>query len=138
MNCPTCSVQIETKDNFCRHCGVPVHDLRIPTVLPERRIAQYHMPSVPTIVRRGVTALVIGKAVEWAARQVAGKVAKTAVDKARSRALSPYEQSPGKTSAEDGRRGIFGVTTVWQHTHWFIQDNGAEAKRPRGWGPFRR
>lgn len=136
MHCPSCSTPVEISDNYCRQCGVSLRASRLPALVPERRVARSLAPSVPTLVRRGVAALIVGKAVQWAARQIVRKALGVASGKAQSGTIVQRSASAETAPAVSQARGVFGITTIWQRTHWFIPDD--HEKTPRGWGPFRR
>jgi hypothetical protein len=135
MTCPTCSTPIEISDNYCRQCGATLRASRFPAVIREQRIARREAPAVPVLLRRGVAAFVVSKAIEWTARNALPKVLSLALSKARALPTTQVREGADEVAPQP-QRAVFGITRVWQEVRWFIPENREKPSRWRG--PFRR
>lgn len=96
--CPDCAHPYEVEDNYCRRCGMYVAALREPTALTARPVQpieryQRERTPLPAPVKKAVTAVAVGAAMQmglslasrYLAAQAAQKAARAAVSQPQSR-----------------------------------------------------
>lgn len=137
MNCSTCSTSIELSDNYCRQCGGAVRASRLPAVIPERRVMRPQTSQLAPLIARGISALVIGKAMEWTARDALPKLVSLAVKRAIQGPATRQLQKQGEV-VEQPTRGVLGITRIWQEVRWDVSDSTPAGKQSPWWSPFRR
>ncbi|MCX6022784.1 MAG: hypothetical protein NTZ05_13870 [Chloroflexi bacterium] len=92
MACYRCGSWCAPSDNYCRRCGDKMQ-MVLPAV-PESSSRALAPITVPPAIIKGVAAIVLGKAVEWAVRRAAGKLAGEAGNAARGLLTSRRSPAP--------------------------------------------
>jgi hypothetical protein len=63
--CPDCGASFEAPDNYCRQCGMYLAALRaLEPVRPQSRAIEPARPGLPAPVKKAVTAIAIGTALQ--------------------------------------------------------------------------
>ncbi len=137
MNCPACSTNIELNDNYCRQCGGALRASRLPALIPERRLVHQPTSQVGPLVARGISALVIGKAIEWTARAALPRLASLAVRRVIQSPATRQLQKQGDV-VEQPAKGVFGITRIWQEVRWYVPESTPQGKPSPWWSPFKR
>ena len=97
MACYRCGSWCAPSDNYCRRCGDKVQMVLPAVPAPSSRAL---VPlAVPPAIIKGVAAILLGKAVEWAVRRAAGKLAGEAGAVARGLLTSRRTPAPSAKSA---------------------------------------
>lgn len=89
--CPECGTPYDPADDFCRRCGAPVSDRRLPAVRRNYQPVAWQ-PPVPALVQ-GAAVLAAGTVAEILIRKLIGRFF-------RPRSLLPILRRPGKTPLE--------------------------------------
>jgi predicted amidophosphoribosyltransferase len=107
LTCPDCRAPYAAEDNYCRQCGMYLAALRETTAVAAapRYALERQRAQLPAPVRRAVTAVAIGAAlqvgVSLAGRYLAAQAAKSAVNAAvrspKPARLSRSRQVPART-----------------------------------------
>ncbi len=92
MACYRCGSWCAPSDNYCRRCGDKMQ-MVLPAV-PDPSSRSLVPLAVPPAILKGVVAIVLGKAVEWAVRRAAGKLAGEAGNAARGLLISRRAPAP--------------------------------------------
>lgn len=67
--CGRCGTDCDLEDNFCRNCGLALHDPQLPAVRDERHLPAVWRPQLPAVVR-GVTVVAVGTIAEVMVRRL--------------------------------------------------------------------
>ncbi len=58
--CGRCDTLYDPEDNFCRHCGLPLHEQHLPSVRDSRDLPAVWQPSLPATVIKGAALVAAG------------------------------------------------------------------------------
>ncbi len=72
--CGRCATAYDAEDNFCRQCGLSLHDPPLPVVRDESSLPTVWRPPLPAPVVRVAAFLVASRVAELAVRGLAGRV----------------------------------------------------------------
>ncbi len=64
MLCGRCGCPYDLEDNFCRQCGLPLHDANLPSVPEESQVPAVWRPPVPAVVVKGAAFIAAGTVAE--------------------------------------------------------------------------
>jgi hypothetical protein len=70
--CGRCSTACSTEDNFCRHCGLALQDVRLPAV-KEGLLPAISRPALPAVVVKGATVIAAGAIAEMLVRRAVSR-----------------------------------------------------------------
>jgi hypothetical protein len=68
--CGRCATACDAEDNFCRHCGLALHDPQLPAVTNGRHLPTVWQPPVPVAVVKGAAFVAAGTIAEILVRRM--------------------------------------------------------------------
>lgn len=87
--CGRCATLSDPDDNFCRHCGLPLAEQRLPSVRNGHSLPALWRPPVPAAVVKGAAFVVAGTLAEALLRRLARRAL------GRDRTAQPAKRSGG-------------------------------------------
>jgi hypothetical protein len=89
--CGRCATACDAEDNFCRHCGLALHDPQLPAISNGRHLPTVWQPPVPVAVMKGAAFVAAGTIAEILVRRM--------VRSAFNRGPKPSRAVAGRSSA---------------------------------------
>jgi hypothetical protein len=68
--CGRCATACDDEDNFCRHCGLALHDPQLPAVSNGRNLPVAWQPPLPVAVMKGAAFVAAGTLAEVLVRRM--------------------------------------------------------------------
>ena len=68
--CGRCASVCDPDDNFCRHCGLPLHEQQLPSVRDGHEVPAVWQPPLPPVVVKGAAFVAAGTLAEVLVRRL--------------------------------------------------------------------
>lgn len=92
--CGRCAGAYDPEDNFCRHCGLSLHDPQLPSVRDGPELPAVWQPPLPAVVMKGAAFVAAGTLAELLVRRLVGRA--LGRRPRASRALARREPAPAE------------------------------------------
>jgi hypothetical protein len=95
--CGRCASAYDLEDNFCRACGLPLHDAQLPSVRDVRALPVAWRPPLPVAVVKGAAFVAVGTLAEMLVR----RLVRRALGRPRRPSRTPARREPAAVSQRE-------------------------------------